>query len=165
RTWVRSTSKYRTPPADAAVSSESRSLRNGGWLVTRRLLPVPGNDTISFWTRSHNSAKRESVEVWISTSGPSPPEFTIRLAALGIASSSYRRVVLSLGDFDSIPVYIAFRCVSLGKRITYIDDIAGPSYIPADVGPTTIIHPRAYERPDTVIYPRVVIKNYGSPPI
>lgn len=162
RRWTRSTTKYRTPPAVAAVSSESRSLRNDDWLVTRRLLPVPGDDVLTFWLRSHNTAKRESIEVWVSTSGPTPPEFNTRIAAFGVASATYRQNEVSLATFDSTPVYVGIRCVSLGKRVLYVDDISGPRYIPGDAGPTAIRAPRPYEPPDTTIHPNIVVKNYGS---
>lgn len=100
--------------------------------------------------------------MWVSTSGPTPGEFTYLVAAFGVAGATYRQAVLSLSAYDSAPVYVAFRCLSLGKRTLYLDDVSGPRYIPADVGATAILAPRAYEPPDTAIFPRVRVRNFGA---
>jgi len=161
KTWQRSVVKFRSPSACAAVISESRTLRNDDWLITRRIFPEPGSDLVEYWIRSHNVAKTESLELWVSTAGCAVEDF-VYLDGFSFNNSSYQRRTVSLAQFDSMPVYLAFRYCSKGKRTVYLDDILGPSYVPADLGVTAILAPQAYERPGITIFPLVRVKNYGS---
>lgn len=162
RQWSRNVGKYRSVPACVGVVSESRTLRNDDWLVTRRIFPTPGDNQLTFWVRSHNRVKAESLELWVSTGGWQVSEFTHSLGGFTIGSSTYEQQTVSLAQFDSTPIYFAFRSRSLDQRTVYIDDIGGPELIPADVGVSALSAPRAYEPPDTSIVPAVVVKNYGS---
>ena len=162
RQWVRSLIKYRTTPGCAGVGTESRRLRNDDWLITRRIMPVPGDDELTFWARSHNRVKVESLELWVSTGGWEVGDFVHSLGGMSIGSGSYLHQTISLAQFDSMPVYVAFRSCALGQRTLYVDDVAGPQYVPDDVGAFGLVAPYAYEPPDTNVFPAVRVKNYGS---
>lgn len=162
RSWQRSTAKFRTAPACAAVNSESQTLRNDDWLVTRRLFPIPGQNEVSFYVRAHNAAKPESIELWVSTGGCAVAEFAHLVGGFTTRSSAYQRRTLSLAAFNSTPVYLAFRHRSLGQRVCYLDDITGPQLVPSDAGINAILSPAAYLPPDTDVTPRVIIKNFGG---
>ncbi|MEO0085037.1 MAG: choice-of-anchor J domain-containing protein [candidate division WOR-3 bacterium] len=162
RSWQRSTAKFRTAPACAAITSESQSLRNDDWLVTRRLFPVPGRNEVSFYARAHNAAKPESIELRVSTGDCSVEEFTHLIGGFTTSSSAYQQRTLSLAAFDSTPVYLAFRHRSLGQRVCYLDDITGPRLVPTDAGINAILSPASYLPPDTNVTPRVVVKNFGG---
>jgi hypothetical protein len=162
RAWLRNMTKIRTAPGCASVTSESRTLRNDDWLVTRRLMPLPGASELEFWCRAHNTAKAESLELWVSTGGPRPEDFAYLLDGFSTSSASYERRTVSLAGFNSQPVYVAFRCRSLGQRTLYLDDVAGIGYVPADVGVAAIVAPRAYEPPDTTLVPAARVRNHGA---
>ncbi|MFO7637924.1 MAG: choice-of-anchor J domain-containing protein [bacterium] len=161
-TWLRSGSQVRTAPACAAVKSESKTLRSDDWLVTRRVMPLPGANQLEFWCRSLNRPKAESLELWLSTAGPEPDEFSVLLAGYQFNNREYASRTVSLAAFDSVPVYVGFRYRSLGQLRLHLDDISGIGYVPADVGIAGLLVPRAYERPDTTVTPAARVKNYGA---
>ncbi len=160
--WRRSPAKNYSPPACARSRFEKKTRRNDDWLVTPQLFPVPGNDTLKFYYRAHNKNFQESLEVWVSISGNKPENFYTRLDAFGFRNREYALRIIPLNNFDSVPIFIAFRNVGLfGVNSCYIDDISGVPLTPYDVGVIEIVRPRKIENPGT-IYPEVVIKNFGQ---
>uniref|UniRef100_A0A7C4GBI6 T9SS type A sorting domain-containing protein n=1 Tax=candidate division WOR-3 bacterium TaxID=2052148 RepID=A0A7C4GBI6_UNCW3 len=162
RQWQRGVIKVNTAPACAAVTSESQTLRNDDWLITRRLFPMPGQNELLFWVRAHNSAKPESLELWVSTAGCAVEDFTHLVGGFTTNATAYQQRSVSLARFDSTPVYFAFRHRSRGQRTLYLDDVTGPQFVPTDVGVSALIAPATYVPPDTSITPRVVVKNFGG---
>ncbi|MEO0105074.1 MAG: choice-of-anchor J domain-containing protein [candidate division WOR-3 bacterium] len=160
--WRRSPAKNYSPPACARSRFERKNIRNDDWLVTKQLFPVPGKDTLKFYYRAHNKNFRESLEVWVSITGNKPENFYARVDAFGFKGKEYSLRVIPLNQFDSIPIFIAFRNVGLfGVNSCYIDDVSGVRLTPYDVGVINIIRPRKIEVP-SLIYPKVTIKNFGT---
>lgn len=160
-TWTKSHIKFFTSPACARVRFEGRNITNDDWLVTRKVYPTPANHLLQFFYRSHN-VSRESLEIYVSTTGNQPTDFQYLLAAFGFNNTTYCERTLSLAQFDSIPLYLAFRYPKRFGRAIYLDDINGLPYVPNDVGVKTIIAPAFYVRQGENIYPQVMVKNYGS---
>lgn len=143
---------------------------NNDWLVTPRLQPEPGANQLTFYYRGFTRNQKESLEVWVSTSGNTPAAFTdsgYRVDGFSIYTWDYTQRVVSLASFNNMPIYVAFRyCAHNPNRHgVFIDDVSGnPAPIPfvrIDVGVEEIV------RPDTVIAageltPQAIIKNYGS---
>ncbi|MEO0091675.1 MAG: choice-of-anchor J domain-containing protein [candidate division WOR-3 bacterium] len=147
---------------------------NNDWLVTPRVQPEPGANVLVFYYRGFTRNQKESLEVWVSTSGNTPAAFTdsgYRVDGFRIETWDYTRREVSLASFNNTPIYIAFRyCADNPNRHgVFIDDIGDTTSAPVppipfvriDVGVEEII------RPDTLIAPgeltpQAVIKNYGS---
>jgi hypothetical protein len=160
--WHRSPAKNYTPPACARSRFEKQNRRNDDWLITPQIFPVPGKDTLKFYYRAHNKNFSESLEIWVSISGNKPENFYTRVDAFGFRNREYALRVVPLNNFDSIPIFIAFRNVGLfGVNSCYIDDVSGVALTPYDVGVIEIVSPRKIENPGP-IYPEVVIKNFGQ---
>lgn len=160
--WRRSPAKNYSPPACARSRFEKKNRRNDDWLVTPQLFPIPGKDTLKFYYRAHNKNFQESLEVWVSISGNKPENFYNRVDAFGFRGKEYSLRVIPLNQFDSIPIFIAFRNVGLfGVNSCYIDDISGVRLTPYDIGVINIIKPRKIEIPSQ-IYPKVTVKNFGT---
>jgi hypothetical protein len=127
KTWTRSTIYYRTGVASATSTYESSTLRNDDWLVTPKVRINPG-DNLSFWYRTSISGN-DSMEVWLSTTGNTIPDFTVMLDAFGIRNTSYLEKVISLNDYAGMDVYIAFVNKGLYQWTISIDDVT-IGYVP-----------------------------------
>ena len=160
-TWTKSTIKFLSFPACARVRFDGRGVTNNDWLVTRKVYPIPGDNLLRFSYRSHNS-RSESLEVYVSTTGNQPPDFQYLLTAFGFNNTSYIEQTLSLSQFDSTPIYLAFRYIKRFGKAVYLDNISGLEYLPKDVGVKTIISPTLYVMNGENLYPQVTVKNYGS---
>ncbi len=160
-TWSKSYIKFFSCPACARVRFDGRTITNDDWLVTRKVYPTPNNNQLRFFYRSHN-ARPESLEIYVSTTTNRPEDFQYRLDAFRFNNPSYAERTYSLAQFDSTPIYIAFRYPKRFGRAIYLDDITGPSYIPKDVGVKGIVTPPLYLGHGTTVYPQIIVKNYGA---
>ncbi len=161
--WRRSAAKSRSEPACARSRFESPNQRNDDWLVTKRLFPYPGADTLKFWYRAHECNFPESLEVLLSLTGNQPKDFSIRLDAFGFTSEEYQLRVIPLSDYHYTPIYIAFRNVGIfGVNSCYLDDVSGVGTILNDVGVISILSPSFTEEEGREVYPEMTIKNYGQ---
>ena len=159
--WVRSRVNFFSCPACARVKFEGRNITNDDWLVTRKVYPTPGDNILRFFYRSHN-LRMESLEVYVSTTGNQREDFQYLLAAFRFNNTSYVERTISLFQFDSTPISIAFRYPKRFGRAVYLDDISGPQYLPKDVGVKAIVSPSLYLLNGETVYPQVLVKNYGS---
>ena len=159
--WTKSTVRFSSAPACARIRFEGRGITNDDWLVTRKVYPIPGDNLLTFSCRSHNT-HRESLEVYVSTTGNRPEDFQYLLTATGFNNLSYLEQSLSLAQFDSTPIYLAFRYIKRFGKAIYLDNIRGLEYLPKDVGVKTIIAPAHYQLNGENIYPQVKVKNYGT---
>lgn len=159
--WTKSTIRFASAPACARIRFEGRGITNDDWLVTRKVYPIPGDNLLRFSYRSHNT-HRESLEVYVSTTGNRPEDFQNLLTAIGFNNQSYLEQFLSLSQFDSTPIYLAFRYIKRFGKAIYLDNISGLDYLPKDVGVKTIIAPSHYQMNGENIYPQVKVKNYGT---
>lgn len=160
-TWSKSTVRFLSGPGCARIRFDGRGITNDDWLVTRKVYPTPTDNLLRFSYRSHN-VHRESLEVYASTTGNRPEDFQYLLAAFGFDNQSYVEQAISLAEFDSTPIYVAFRYNKRFSKGAYLDNISGLPYLPKDVGIKTIISPPYYVMNGENIYPQVIVKNYGS---
>ncbi|MCX7785525.1 MAG: choice-of-anchor J domain-containing protein [candidate division WOR-3 bacterium] len=147
---------------------------NNDWLVTPRVQPEPGANILVFYYRGFTRNQKESLEVWVSTSGNTPAAFTdsgFRVDAFSIRTWDYTRRAVSLASFNNIPIYIAFRyCADNPNRHgVFLDDVGDTTSAPVPPVPFVRIDVGVEEivRPDTVmppgeLTPQAIIKNYGS---
>lgn len=159
--WSKSTVRFLSGPGCARIRFEGRGIINDDWLVTRKVFPIPGDNLLRFSYRSHNT-HMESLEVYVSTTSNRPEDFACLMATYSFNNQSYLEQSLSLAQFDSTPIYIAFRYIKRFGKGIYLDNIGGLEYLPKDVGLKTIISPSYYVMNGENIYPQVKVKNYGS---
>ncbi|MCX8014707.1 MAG: choice-of-anchor J domain-containing protein, partial [candidate division WOR-3 bacterium] len=125
--WVRSTTSPRTGLACASSRYESSTLRNDDWLVTCPVV-VPAGANLSFWYRT-SVVENDSMEVWLSTTGNTIPDFTVMLDAFGIRTTTWTQKTISLAPYAGQTVWIAFVNKGLYQWTISIDDV-DIGYIP-----------------------------------
>lgn len=143
------------------------------WLVTPRLQPIPGHNTLEFWYRGFNKNQYESLEIWVSRAGQDYASFMnpltgVRVAWIGMQTWDYTKYTLSLASFNNQLIHIAFRYVGTNpnRHGVFIDEVkdnggGGVTYPKFDVGVSAIVRPDTLELPSQ-IFPEAVVKNYGS---
>ncbi|MCX8014750.1 MAG: Ig-like domain-containing protein, partial [candidate division WOR-3 bacterium] len=104
------------------------TLRNDDWLVTCPVV-VPAGANLSFWYRT-SVVEDDSMEVWLSTTGNTIPDFTVMLDAFGIRTSTWTQKTISLASYAGQTVWIAFVNKGLYQWTISIDDVE-IAYTPA----------------------------------
>lgn len=162
RTWQRFDLAARTPPACAYCGWENAYVRNSDWLITPQCTVATG-DRLSFWCRAHDTAYRESVEVWLSEASPRPGDFG-RLAAFGTNSTAYEQFELDLAPYAGQRVFLGLVYRSLNRYGLLLDDVSGPEeWLPArDVGVSRALGPDGAWRVGAVLRPSCRVHNWGS---
>lgn len=164
RRWQRLDIGGRTRPASAYCGWEGHNLRNNDWLVTPRCSVVAG-DQLRFFTRAADVAFRESVEVYVSTGGPRPFEFSLMLA-YGTNSVEYERRITLLDGLAGHLAFFAFVYRSHNRYAMLLDDVSGPAvWSPShDVGVDSILAPPVDLRVGRLFRPSCRARNYTMTP-
>jgi len=143
------------------------------WLVTPRLQPTAGHNTLEFWARGFNRNHFESLQVWISRAGTDKASFTtsgtgVLVAAIGMRTWDYTKYTFSLASYDNQLIYVGFQYVGVNtnRHGIFLDDISdnggGGVTLPSiDVGMYSILRPDTLELPGNT-YPQAQGKNFGS---
>ncbi len=164
QTWMRATSNYNSEPACARCLFDNFFLTSDDWLITPRLVGSSG-DTLKFFYRAFASSALESLEVRLSLKGARVSDFTKVLWARRFNNTTYGLAKIPLHNYTDSTFYIALRYYTpLGdlRNGIYLDDISGPSiYSAHDAGVTQIVAPIGVNF-DSVVYPQVKVKNFGS---
>ncbi|MEO0091405.1 MAG: choice-of-anchor J domain-containing protein [candidate division WOR-3 bacterium] len=164
QTWTRATSNYYSEPACAMCLFDNFFLTSDDWLITPRLIGSVG-DTLKFFYRAFASSALESLEVRLSLKGARASDFTKVLWGRRFNNTTYGLGKISLHNYVDSTFYIAFRYYTpLGdlRNGIYLDDISGPTiYSSHDAGVTQILAPIGVNF-DSIVYPSVRIKNFGS---
>lgn len=143
------------------------------WLITPRLQPTPGHNTLEFWARGFNRNHFESLQVWVSRAGTDEASFTSPMtgalvAAIGMTTWDYTKYTFSLAAYNNQLIYIGFQYVgtNTNRHGVFLDDVSdnggGGVTLPyIDVGMYSISRPDTLELPGS-IYPQAQVKNFGS---
>jgi hypothetical protein len=142
--------------------------RSDAWLITPRLEPTIGHNTLEFWYRGFNKNHEETLEIWISKTGINVASFTILHTVIGMKTWDYTKYTLNLSSFNNQLIYIAFRYVgsNTNRHGVFLDDIGGSggggtTYPIIDVGIFTILKPDTLELPGDILL-EAQVKNYGT---
>ncbi|NLK14930.1 MAG: choice-of-anchor D domain-containing protein [Bacteroidales bacterium] len=128
-TWDRFADSYIISGTASAGIRYHSSVAHDDWLITPPLLPVAGNDSISF-SAKHRSSYPEEFYVWVSNTGNNKEDFT-QLAGPISTTSAAQTFAYSLSAYHGDTVYFAVQATSLNAYYLYVDDFVGPEvYIP-----------------------------------
>lgn len=99
---------------------------NLDYLITPRVLPLPGDTLLSFWCIATTTAGC-SLDVMISTASPiSMPSLSV-VRTICVTSTSWIQYSVSLNPYLGVPVYIAFRTRRVPiNHVFGLDDITLP---------------------------------------
>jgi Secretion system C-terminal sorting domain len=150
-----------TPPASAYCPGFN-GISNNDWMITRMVYPSSGDTLLRFGYRGQNNVRRETLEVWVSTTSPDPSGMTTRLTAFGFASNSWNLRTVNLSAYVNTPIYLGIHFCTQNPNGVYIDSVLGPKYPSYDVAPTSITAPGSNFLLPASFTPSAVIKNYGS---
>jgi hypothetical protein len=162
-TWVKSSSKPYSGSYHAESRYETSTLRNDDWLITPKLVIDSGtDDAINFWYCS--SLSDDSLEVWLSTSGNDPSDFTNLLWSTHITSSTYQQKIIDLDSYDGNNVYVAFVNKGLYLWRIRMDYVCMPTiWVPSiDVATTEIISPPPSVQVGVPVTPQAEVENKGG---
>ena len=128
-------------PSNRAVASpswyNSDTIPADNWLITPAI-KLSKNTCLSWTAYSQDLYFQEAYEVRISTTTPSPDSMGFLanspLAEISGESGDYNFRSLSLADYDTQTVYLAFRQTSLSKFALVIDDVRLAMVEKMDIG-------------------------------
>jgi hypothetical protein len=122
--WGRYTTAPHSAPACAACSYESSTLMNNDWLITPRIGPVGGNDSLTFYYRNYISTYTDTMLVRVSTNPliSDTVGYTI-IGLIATNANAWAPRALGLSQFAGSQVYIAFHYTCLYKYRIAVDDI------------------------------------------
>jgi hypothetical protein len=122
--WERYTTAPHSAPACAACRYESSTLMNNDWLITPRIGPLGGNDSLTFYYRNYSSTYTDTMLVRVSTN-PTVSD-TVGYTIIGLISTNtnaWTPRALSLSQFAGNQVYIAFHYTCLYQFRIAVDDV------------------------------------------
>lgn len=128
-TWIRSTSTPISGTASARITYSSTA--HNDWLITPRLAPVDGNNTISFKAKNQSVSYLEAFNVKLSTTGKAEEDFTISLATEIEPPITPATYTYDLSAYNGQLVYVAVQAISTDMWNLYLDDFSGCTiYVP-----------------------------------
>jgi uncharacterized repeat protein (TIGR02543 family) len=128
-TWARFTTTPITGTASASILYNATA--HNDWLITPPLVPVDGNNTISFWAKNHSASYIERFNVMLSTTGNDEVDFTVTLEANVGPGTAPTQYTYDLSAYNGQIVYVAIQAISADMWRLYVDDFSGPAiYVP-----------------------------------
>ena len=119
--WLRYTTTPIFGTASAAVRWESATLTNDDWLVTPQFL-VDAGDTLKFWANMQSSSYVDSVQIYYSATGGTPPTNYNYITTIAPTTTPALYQV-DLGALAGQNVYLAFRYNALDQWRLYLDSV------------------------------------------
>ena len=119
--WLRYTTTPIFGTASAAVRWESATLTNDDWLVTPQFL-VDAGDTLKFWAKMQSSSYVDSVQIYYSATGGTPPTNYNYITTIAPTTTPALYQV-DLGALAGQNVYLAFRYNALDQWRLYLDSV------------------------------------------
>ncbi|MBI5661028.1 MAG: choice-of-anchor J domain-containing protein [Ignavibacterium album] len=119
--WLRYTTTPIFGTASAAVRWESATLTNDDWLVTPQFL-VDAGDTLKFWAKMQSSSYVDSVQIYYSATGGTPPTDYNYITTIAPTTTPALYQV-DLGALAGQNVYLAFRYNALDQWRLYLDSV------------------------------------------
>jgi len=159
--WTRYTTTPIFGTASAAATYESTTLQNDDWLRTHQFV-VSAGAVLNFYAKRQSTAYVDSVEIFYSTSGGTPPSGYTRMTKLMPAGTTAELFQVSLNSLAGQNIYLAFRYNELDQWRLYLDSMFVEVPTANDVGVMAIVTPGTTVDVNTAYTPRVVVKNFGS---
>lgn len=131
-TWVRATANKISGTASASITYNS--VAHDDWLITPRLMPTAGNNTISFKAK-HVTSWTEEFYVWVSTSGNNKENFT-QIAGPITTQNTPQTYQYNLSAYNDQVIYFAVQATGQNRYYFIVDDFEGP---PIYVPPTDLV--------------------------
>ena len=110
--------------ASASYISSVGALTPDNWLITPQLL-LEADAELSYWvTSSDPDWPHDHIEVWISTTGNDPTDFTDQVDDYTETDDVWKQRTVDLSAYEAESVYVAFRhCECTDQDWIKIDDI------------------------------------------
>ncbi len=105
------------------------------WLITPKLHPVSGNNTLSFYLMDFNDSA-ETLEMWVSTTTTDTTSFSY-VSTLGpLGDDLWHNQNFSLAAYNDTDIYVAFKYTRINTQYSYmfVDNITGPTHYMPPVG-------------------------------
>lgn len=136
-TMTHSTTNYHSGSRSFRFSSYANGSPYDQYLITPELSVTDGDQTVSFWYRSHSSYGDETFHVGWSSTGTATTDFTWSDEMTGTLSwQQYQKTDLPVGT-----KYVALHYTSDFQYYLYIDDFAGPEVYAAAGTPDPASNP------------------------
>ena len=124
--WIRNSDFSHTGTASALAGYTAGTY----WLVTPKLRPIEGANTLTFWYRDYSSDtswdyNNEYTYVLVSKSTDFSPATTLWTGNYQTFTTSWQQASISLSDYNGKDIYIAFKHIATGGNYRMIDDITG----------------------------------------
>ena len=159
-TWMRYTSTPIFGSASAAVRWESSTLSNDDWLVTPQFTVNPGA-FLNFYAKRQSASYYDSVEIYYSTSGGTPPSGYNYITTIMPAGTTGELFQISLSSLAGQNIYIAFRYKELDQCRFYLDSVYVETPVALDAGVIAINSPKNILT-TLGTTPQIVVKNLGA---
>jgi len=132
--WQRYTSYYHT--GTACVKS-GYSPTGDWWLITPRLTPQAGANTLTFWYRDYSSSTGwdyvdEYTYVMVSTTNTAIGSFTQTVWTGDYLqfTETWQQASVDLSAYNGQNIYIAFKSIHTGGNYRMVDDVTGINLTP-----------------------------------
>jgi hypothetical protein len=141
--WQRYTSYYNTTPACAKSGYSSGTW----WLVTPKLRPAAGANTLTFWYRDYDSSTGwdyvdEYTYVMVSTTTDFTGATTLWTGTYTTFTTTWQQASIPLSGYNGTDIYIAFKSIHTGGNYRMIDDVTGVDLAPAGLpNPAALVSP------------------------
>ncbi len=119
--WLRYTTTPIFGSASAAIRWESSTLTNDDWLVAPQFF-VDAGDTLKFWAKMQSTSYTDSVQIYYSTSGGTPPTGYNYITTI-IPTTTPALYQVDLTSLAGQNVYLAFRYYALDQWRFYLDSV------------------------------------------
>lgn len=128
----------------ASASWQGGSAINAdNWLITPRLSPSDGDNTLSFFARSRSSFAADPIAAYVSTDGNEIADFSTLLLQVSVVPDSWTEYTVDLSDYDDQDIYIAFRHQANNQWHIYLDSVTGPALFVPET-PAISVSPLAF---------------------
>jgi len=141
--WERYTSSFNTTPACAKAGYSNGTW----WLVTPKLKPVAGANTLTFWYADYSSDavwdySNEYTYVMVSTSLDFSAGTILWTGDYTTFTTTWQQASVSLSAYNNTEIYVAFKSVHTGGNYRFIDDVTGVDLAPTGPpNPAVLISP------------------------
>ncbi len=119
--WLRYTTTPIFGSASAAIRWESSTLTNDDWLVAPQFF-VDAGDTLKFWAKMQSTSYTDSVQLYYSTSGGTPPTDYNYITTI-VPTTTPELYQVDLSSLAGQNVYLAFRYYALDQWRLYLDSV------------------------------------------
>lgn len=141
--WGRYTTYYNTTPACAKSGYSSGTW----WLVTPKLKPVAGANTLTFWYRDYSADSGwdyadEYTYVMVSTTTDFSAGTILWTGDYMTFTTTWQQASISLSAYNNTEIFIAFKSIHTGGNYRMIDDVTGVDLAPAGLpNPAVLVSP------------------------